>query len=379
MILYSKNGDFIGIGKDELSFLGYEDLDEFSSIHNDVADLFINKPGYIFKFKNFSWIDYALHSGAPRKSVLVKLKTGNEVETAIKIKELFLYNKTDGEDLYYCIEFDNGTNQMASSFVQSTPILDTNTEQDTTNEIETKEIPINEDFEEDLKEPSTEFNATNEPTPKLKIDNNLVEQEDYSSENKLPIEEDYLSQTEDIQTKIKIDGDFSEDYSNENKLPIEEDYLSQTEDIQTKIKIDGDFSEDVSNLTIEPDIDESNDINIAIKSDFEKKELEEDLEFDLATCVETLGLDIGLVGELLTDYMDQIEKTIPEINLNIEQDNMASLHDNIYSLKGVSDNLHMKQISSKLVNILKATDKKTQIEELNNFEKVVAQLKGEFL
>ncbi|HIP44899.1 MAG TPA: hypothetical protein EYG93_06170, partial [Sulfurospirillum arcachonense] len=101
MILYSKSGDFLGIGKDELSFLGYEDLDEFKSIYSDVADLFINRPGYIFKFKNFSWIDYALHSGAPKKSVIIKLKTGNEVEVAIKIKELFLYNPKENEELYY--------------------------------------------------------------------------------------------------------------------------------------------------------------------------------------------------------------------------------------------------------------------------------------
>ena len=74
MILYNKSGDFVGAGKDELSFLGFEDIDEFRHLHKDIADLFVNKPGYIFKFKNFSWIDYTLHSGAPKKKCYYQAK-----------------------------------------------------------------------------------------------------------------------------------------------------------------------------------------------------------------------------------------------------------------------------------------------------------------
>ncbi len=67
MILYGKNCDFIGIGKEELSFLGFENIDQFKEVCSDVADLFVNKPGFIYKFKNFSWIEYTLNSGAPKK------------------------------------------------------------------------------------------------------------------------------------------------------------------------------------------------------------------------------------------------------------------------------------------------------------------------
>lgn len=58
MILYDKECHLLGISKSILDFLGYEDIEEFKTYTNDVADLFQNRPGYIHRFKNFSWINY---------------------------------------------------------------------------------------------------------------------------------------------------------------------------------------------------------------------------------------------------------------------------------------------------------------------------------
>lgn len=89
MILYNKSGEFLGISREELSFLGYEDLEDFKSTNDDVADLFVNRPGYIFKFKNFSWIDYALHSGAPKKALFYNLKLEMKLKPILKLKSFF--------------------------------------------------------------------------------------------------------------------------------------------------------------------------------------------------------------------------------------------------------------------------------------------------
>ncbi len=78
---------FLGMGNQELNLLGYEDMEEFRNYHNDVADLFTNKPGFIFKFKNFSWIDYALHSEHPIDESYLKQKM------AEKLKLLYLFMK----------------------------------------------------------------------------------------------------------------------------------------------------------------------------------------------------------------------------------------------------------------------------------------------
>lgn len=106
MVLYDKNFKPIGISQDILNFLGYEDMDDFKTYATDIADLFVQKSGYIYKFENFSWIKYILHSGAPNKSALIKLKHGKEREIQLSIKELFLFEEGN-DDLYYEVNIIN--------------------------------------------------------------------------------------------------------------------------------------------------------------------------------------------------------------------------------------------------------------------------------
>jgi HPt (histidine-containing phosphotransfer) domain-containing protein len=73
-----------------LSFLGYEDIGDFLSLHNDFANLFVNQEGYIYKFDNFSWIDFVLYSGSANKKAIIRLKNNQETEVDISIKEIHL-------------------------------------------------------------------------------------------------------------------------------------------------------------------------------------------------------------------------------------------------------------------------------------------------
>ena len=349
MILYSKNGDFLGMGKDELSFLGYEDLDEFTSIHSDVADLFINKPGYIFKFKNFSWIDYALHSGAPKKSAIIKLKTGNEVEIAIKIKELFLYNPKENGELYYTVEFVNNISQnntlvSESEFIQKTSVP--------TSETIEEPPPVEEDFvQEETPDLAVDYNQEKEesPTPKLKIDNNIFEHNEEKTEPEIDFNSDFIENYERDETpKLKIDVETKQEPLIESTMEISSDEEEAT-----------------------PIIDTPTNIEITKKK--------ENIDFDLVNCVEELGLDISLVGELITDYIDKIDENIPHIKNAIENEDEVLLKSSVYKLKGVSDNLHMNQLSSKLENILEATNKMEKEEKLDKFKKMVEKFRGELI
>ncbi|MDR1284910.1 MAG: hypothetical protein LBJ88_01770 [Campylobacteraceae bacterium] len=95
MILYDKDARFLGVSADVLSVLGYEDINAFMTYNNDVADLFVNKQGYVHKFDNFSWISYVLNGSLPNKNVIIKTRNGNEIEASISITELFLNEKDD--------------------------------------------------------------------------------------------------------------------------------------------------------------------------------------------------------------------------------------------------------------------------------------------
>lgn len=110
MILYDKSGQFIGMTHTELNLLGYDDMEAFCNEHTDIADLFVNKAGYIFKFKNFSWIDYLLYSGAPHKHAIIRTKNGKEVEVLLAAREFFLPNLT----LWYSVELTVLQNSLSS-------------------------------------------------------------------------------------------------------------------------------------------------------------------------------------------------------------------------------------------------------------------------
>jgi hypothetical protein len=398
MILYSKNGDFLGIGKDELSFLGYEDLDEFKSIHSDIADLFVNRPGYIFKFKNFSWIDYALHSGAPKKSVIIKLKSGNEVEVPLKIKELFLYSPTEKEDLYYSIEFTNNMShnnqiQPESNFIQSKPAPQIQPGEQTYTQPETieqepftepqEEVTFEEDFvQEETKDEdiAVDFNQVREeekPVLKLKVDNDIFEEKDED-----PILKDY-----EEQPTVEIESENEDDYK-----PIldvasnyEEDFVEEQDDQPTlKIKSDDEEFKPLPDMTenYEEDFIEEKSIDPStdILSDYvDESNVEEDIEFDIVQCVDELGLDMSLVGELLTDYMEKIDKSIPIIKESLNEDNEKLAKDKLYKLKGVSDNLHIHQLSNRLEKVIKANDIQSKQDELEKFEKIVEKFRGELI
>ncbi len=107
MILYDQDFNFIGMDSETLTFLGYEDLDEFTSMHADFADLFVPKEGFIHKFENFSWIHYILFSGAANKKAFVRQKNGSEVTVDITIKEIFLTDKYEGLRKIYGIKLIN--------------------------------------------------------------------------------------------------------------------------------------------------------------------------------------------------------------------------------------------------------------------------------
>ncbi|MDR1007812.1 MAG: hypothetical protein LBL65_04510 [Campylobacteraceae bacterium] len=105
MVLYDKNTKFIGVSTDILSVLGYEDMNTFMAYNNDIADLFINRQGYVHKFDDFSWINYVLNGSLPNKNVIIKTRNGGEIEASIAITEILLADSQS--EKYYLVSLKN--------------------------------------------------------------------------------------------------------------------------------------------------------------------------------------------------------------------------------------------------------------------------------
>ncbi|MBE0491793.1 MAG: hypothetical protein IBX44_06035 [Sulfurospirillum sp.] len=328
MILYDKSGNFLGLSKSELSFLGFEDLEEFTSQCKDFADLFCNKPGFIFKFKNFSWIDYALHSGAPKKSIVLKLKNGQEIETNFKITEIFLTNfdVNNKNTLYYAIELQAINTQQNTEFYYA----------QTTQNSELQ-IPQNE--------------------PQIPIEKPSV-QEDFSLDDDFVAEEDFV---------IKMDADTHID---ENKsvfhINFEEDFTEEapkTTDVNfgdVKLKIDLD---DHANNSIQA-------------SEIQEPIL---LTFDIVECAQELGLDISTIAEIIDDYVSDIEKNLPALREYIQNDATDEINAMITKLKGIADSLHVEQFATQLYDITQAKDTIERSKQLAIFEQLFTQFKNNLL
>lgn len=104
MILYDDKHNFLGMSSHTLGFLGYEDVGEFLSMHNDFANLFVNREGFIYDFDNFNWIDFVLYSGASNKSAIVTLKNGKETPVDLSIKEVHLAHELNGINKLYSVK-----------------------------------------------------------------------------------------------------------------------------------------------------------------------------------------------------------------------------------------------------------------------------------
>lgn len=409
MILYSKNGDFVGIGKDELSFLGFEDIDEFRNLHKDVADLFINRPGYIFKFKNFSWIDYTLHSGAPKKSAVIKLKNGSEVEVPLKIKEVFLYSpKDEKETIMYCVEFLNNSSQTALPQASNT-IQNENfeTEPKIVQENSIQEPLETQNFIADF-ETKEEEKENFEPEMKLKLPEAEIEQnntfvdsmeiEDYKSD---VVVEDEPEEAYIPEMKLKVDSnneleEFDLNEETQESFPPLEDFkpeitLNEDSKDNLEIPLDDYKEESIEKLKIDDDIftedEKTNQDILSIKEEIkiidemsnDEKTSKNDITFDIVACAQELDLELGLIAELIEEYFEKIEDSLPIIESSIQAEESNKLKNEIYELKGISDNLHMNEVSKSLIEILQVDNKSEKFEKFIAFKELIEDLKKELI
>jgi len=389
LILYDKSGLFLGMGTQELYLLGYEDMEEFRNYHNDFADLFVNKPGFIFKFKNFSWIDYAQHSGTPNKRVLIKTKNGKEIETSLTINEIYLQKEINGSFIFYSVELNN------APFKHDLP-LSTNkspaSEPMIEKELSPSLIPHEEAFIEDA--PLSLSSDINFDTP-LSL-STTEREDDFIAPTFKPLEETFPESKEESDLKIGASLPFPED-SFDFKLKFDDNILEepkseerQDEDTSfeyhsiDQIKInDLDFVAPVENY---PDDKEENlreDTTLFV-DELRKTPvpLVEDEEFDLALCAEELGLDISTLAQILEEYINALNIAMPLLLQAINDNNRNNAKEEITKLKSIALHLQIASLSNQFEHLetsLEFDTKEEILQTLKNLQDVVARFKENVL
>jgi HPt (histidine-containing phosphotransfer) domain-containing protein len=317
VILYDDKQNFLGMSSHTLSFLGYEDIGDFLSLHNDFANLFVNQEGYIYKFDNFSWIDFVLYSGSANKSAIITLKNGQDTKVDLSIKEVHLAHTLNGINKLYSVKIisDNfhkisgvpksneGISQFSLSGIEKDEL---SVEENTNINITAKEssgFSLNGLIKDDLsleKKPKVEA-----PTDDfLKLAEESEEPEEKKSENFiLNIDEDELSSKEKEIEPMKLEEETT------TSMPVE-DFKLDFSKIQTPSK-EVDQSSDLIMQESEENMEENqeNTFNSFLLQDesTENREIEEEVEIQQNTEPATELFDFNLLKN--DDTEQNIEET----------------------------------------------------------------------
>lgn len=337
------------MGNQELYLLGYEDMEEFRNYHNDFADLFVNKPGFVFKFKNFSWIDYTQHSGTPNRRVLIRTKNGKEIETSLNISEIYLQKEINGSMLFFSVEL------MNIPFKHDLPLSvnQPQYEEPTLEELNSPIISYENSLEEDALLPQT-------PPVSFEVSSLATEStfnEDFTSSfnttlpladdlNEFKITDSTPSEPEDtFDFKLKFDHEILQ----ESPVIIEEESLSaplEYESIdQIEIK-DLDFVISTESYPEDnvKDLLEDSTLHIESLETFSNStNILDAEEFDLSECAEALGLDINTLAQIIEEYINTLDLNIPQLEEAIHANNRKRAKEEISNLKSIA--LHLQILS----------------------------------
>jgi len=389
LVLYDKSGLFLGMGNQELYLLGYEDMEEFRNYHNDFADLFVNKPGFIFKFKNFSWIDYAQHSGTPNKRVLIKTKNGKEIETSLNINEVYLQKEINGTSVFFSVELNNAPfkNELPISTNTSKPSMPKQEE-----ELFPAFVPSEETFIEDAPSfiaPTISFDAplslslpeleSDFTQPILKHSETTLPEPKEESDVKLSSSLPLMENTFDF--KLKFDHAILEESKPEEK-PKENAFFEYNSIDQIKTN-DLDFAESLESYPEDKEEDLLEDNNLFVEEMHHNTTVPQaEEEFDLSLCAEELGLDISTLAQILEEYVNALDETMPLLTQTINDNNRINAKEEISKLKSIA--LHLQIVSlfhqfEHLETSLEFDSKEEILQTLENLQAVIAHFKESVL
>lgn len=364
MILYDKECNLLGMSKSVLDFLGYEDLEEFTTFANDVADLFEQRSGYVYGFKNFSWINYVLHSGAPNKNAILRLKNGKELEVRIAIEEILPIDPSQG---FYRVELHpaHGSHKVHLS---SEPFsIDNQFEKD---KIEDQSLPDSKDFLSASEGTSflTDENYFEEPQNLQQQEPEIFNNDDTPATSSLGVSfmdasEFSISSTpttpsDDKPLPVSFDEPFTDDSISEVDEKISFDETPHAQNDNDSIEDDIAFEIPAQNLSNEPIIESIEAISES-EDAFETNSFDESEnieDYNPAQTMEALGLEPNELKLFLHEYCDNIEMVSIALEDAIRENDNEGKQALLTQLKGTAKHLRIERINSLLLKLHDSND-----------------------
>ena len=332
MLIYNHNKKLVGIDDETLHHLGYKTLSEFLAEHNDVAEMFVKKPGYIHNFQNFPWIDFVLHADAEDTRAIIQNEKV-QFSCTLSLSPIFMTDAPDNEG--YVVQLKqiktlSGTiepfERPASTAPSALPDIPFETPKP-----ETPAAPAEEEFA--FKElPAIDL-------PDINLDGSLSGLEDIEPESFGP----------DIEP---------EPFTFEEDFELPESFEPETTPAKTARPMLGDY------------------INQEEQAYLDNLKTDSDYLFDPHVAADELGLPVELIEEFIGDFIQQAHEFKAGLfNANHEED-FDEVHLLSHKLKGVAANLRIED-AFEVLSIVNTSRDQVEIEaNLKQFYLIVAKMEG---
>jgi len=418
LILYNSKKEMIAVSPEIIDFLGFDSIDEMNEKIQDIADLFVNKPGFIYNFKNFSWIDYIIFNHLKSPKVILKTLT-SEIETEILITELIDINE---KSKYYHVSFknlnllENDTNFEEESFkgFEEKGFENSFAKEETFQEMlkPIEDIVIEDEIKPSIDEPLTiDFDQISvEETPKIAIEEPIIKESKSEDKiydfdevaNELGLDKsliqdllvEFIAQAYELQPQIQKALE-NEDYILAHNLIHKikgaaanlrvkkaNEILADTTGIDDKnilkelLNSFYNFIEKLNSelmLSVQKPAFSQNE-----KTEIIKEEEKEEKLYDPKIASNELGIPEDVVLEFVSEYIKQSNDFKNEIEQYIQNSDIENIKNLIHKLKGTATNLRLEKANIILNNALKSNDI-TKIKNLiENFYILLDKIAKEF-
>lgn len=314
MLIYNYRKEFIEATQDTLSRLGYNNAQELQEDAVDIADLFENRPGFVHNFKNFSWIDFILHSEQDNLKARIRCN-GKIYECGFKLDP-------------YEIPTEEDTNGFALTLTDLIVVGD---------DEDSKERAITESFGST---PQKQYTPPSSPEPviasaPMQVPTQSSIPAEFSMDDddfSIPMEE--ISMPEPTQSNEPMDmPSFGE------SLDFEESISTPPEPMIETLSDEATF--DAPEIPIAtPPVPAPSSNHVLVESlDLETSS---DYVYDPSIAADELGLPSDLIDEFVGDFIVQAKKFHPDLDEAINAEDFDNIQILSHKLKGVAANLRIE-------------------------------------
>jgi HPt (histidine-containing phosphotransfer) domain-containing protein len=402
LLLYNQRKEFVGIDENDLNGLGFQNINELQNESSDFADLFVKKPGFIHNFKNFSWIDFILHSESDEAKAVIHAKgknyscslhispfyfTSDESGYAVLIKNLRPLKGAEDAQAQKDLEASGGivsspSPKVAHPSIDASPTKDKMELDISLDDIQMSKPEVSSPQAPSVPEPELpSFEASHsqelsEPDP-LDIPESLS----MGSELLLPTENEFGAPIDiDYGAPLDIDEDLSMDEAPDmdNSLIMDDSALDELLLKEHVIEVE-ETKPEIEKAPVKeakPMLGDYVSTGLAGEEHLSDLIRSGDYQYDPQIAADELGLPVDLIEEFIGDFIDQAHEFHDDLYASVKANDFDNVQILSHKLKGVAANLRVEDAFDTLSVVNVSKDTEEILPNLNHFYKIIAKLEG---